>query len=74
MRRPGEIHGASCRANAILLLDDGWSCARVAAAAAPRRRHDTDMVQALPDQAIGAGGLDEMMLFDGQGRRGHLGR
>ena len=32
------------------------------------------MVQALPDQAIGAGGLDEMTLFDGQGRRGHLSR
>ena len=32
------------------------------------------MVQALPDQAIGAGGLDEMTLFDGQGRCGYLSR
>ena len=36
MRRPSESHGVACRANAILLLDDGWSCARVAAALSTR--------------------------------------
>ena len=32
MRRQSESHGVARRENAILLLDDGWSCARVAAA------------------------------------------
>ena len=32
MRRPSESHGVARRANAILLLDNGWSCAKVAAA------------------------------------------
>ena len=26
MRHPSEIHGVARRANAILLLDDGWNC------------------------------------------------
>ncbi len=30
MRHPSEIHGVARRANAILLLDDGLSCADVA--------------------------------------------
>ncbi len=30
MRHPSEIRGVACRANAILLLDDGLSCADVA--------------------------------------------
>ena len=32
MRHPSEIHGVARRANAILLLDDGWNCAKVAEA------------------------------------------
>ncbi len=31
MRRQSESHGVARRENAILLLDEGWSCARVAA-------------------------------------------
>ena len=30
VHRPSEAHGVARRANAILLLDDGMSCARVA--------------------------------------------
>ena len=47
MRHPSEIHGVARRANAILLLDDGWNCAKVAEAFYTRRRHGTDVVQAL---------------------------
>jgi transposase len=32
VRRPGERHGVARRANAVLLLDDGWSCEAVARA------------------------------------------
>ena len=32
MRRPTEKHGVARRANAILLLDDGWNCEDVARA------------------------------------------
>lgn len=32
VRRPSEKHGVARRANAILLLDDGWSCEKVAGA------------------------------------------
>jgi transposase len=32
VRRPGERHGVARRANAMLLLDDGWSCEEVARA------------------------------------------
>ena len=32
MWHPSEIHGVARRANAILLLDDGWNCAKVAEA------------------------------------------
>ena len=32
MRHPSEIHGVARRVNAILLLDDGWNCAKVAEA------------------------------------------
>ncbi len=32
MRHPSEIHGVARRANAILLLDDGWNCAKAAEA------------------------------------------
>ena len=32
MRHPSETHGVARRANAILLLDDGWNCAKVAEA------------------------------------------
>ncbi len=30
IRHPSEIHGVARRANAILLLDNGWNCAKVA--------------------------------------------
>ncbi len=32
VRRPSERHGVGRRANAILLLDDGWTCEEVARA------------------------------------------
>lgn len=32
VRRPGERHGTARRANAMLLLDDGWNCEAVARA------------------------------------------
>ena len=35
MRCPSESHGVARRENAILLLDDDWSCAKVAAALYP---------------------------------------
>ena len=32
IRHPSEVHGVARRANAILLLDKGWNCVRVAEA------------------------------------------
>ena len=69
MRRPSEIHGVARRANAILLLDDGWNCAKVAEAF----YLDDDTVWTW-FKRYQAGGLDEMTVFDWEGRSGYLSR
>ena len=67
IRHPSETHGVARRANSILLLDDGLSCAEVA------------KVLYLDDDTVRnwckhyrSGGLDELILFDWHGRPGHL--
>lgn len=67
IRHPGEIHGVARRANAILLLDKGWSCAEIAEALFL----DDDTVRTW-HKHWRAGGLDELTLFDWHGRAGHL--
>ncbi len=69
MRHPSEIHGVARRANAILLLDDGWNCAKVAKAF----YLDDDTVRTW-FKRYQAGGLDEMKVFDWKGRSGDLSR
>ena len=69
MRHPSEIHGVARRANAILLLDDGWNCAKVAEAL----YLDDDTVRTW-FKRYQAGGLDEMKVFDWKGRSGDLSR
>ena len=68
MRHPSEIHGVARRANAILLLDDGWNCAKVAEAL-----YLDDTVRTW-FKRYQAGGLDEMTVFDWKGRSGDLSR
>ncbi len=53
--------------NAVLLLDEGWSCAQVSAAL----YLDDDTVRTWLKR-YRAGGLDELTLFDWHGRPGHL--
>ena len=69
IRHPSEIHGLARRANAILLLDDGWNCAKVAEAL----YLDDDTVRTW-FKRYQAGGLDEMKVFDWKGRSGDLSR
>ena len=69
MRHPSETHGVARRANAILLLDDGWNCAKVAEAL----YLDNDTVRTW-FKRYQAGGLEEMKVFDWQGRSGDLSR
>ena len=69
MRHPSEIHGVARRANAILLLDDGWNCAKVAEAL----YLDDDTVRTW-FKRYQAGGLDEMTMFDWKERSGYLSR
>ena len=69
MRHPSEIHGVARRANAILLLDDGWNCTKVAEAL----YLDDDTVRTW-FKRYQAGGLDEMTVFDWKGRSGDLSR
>ena len=64
---PRESHGVARRANAILLLDKGWSCADVSEAL----YLDDDTVRSWLKR-YRSGGLDEMTLFDWHGRPGHL--
>ena len=63
MRHPSETHGVARRANAILLLDDGWNCAKVAEAI----YLDDDTVWTW-FKRYQAGGLDEIEGFDWKGR------
>ena len=69
MRHPSETHGVARRANAILLLDDGLSCADVAKVL----YLDDDTVRTW-FKRYQAGGLDEMKVFDWKGRSGDLSR
>jgi transposase len=69
IRHPSEIHGVARRANGILLLDKGWSCAEIAEAF----YLDDDTVRSW-HKHYRAGGLDELRLFDWHGRQGHLSR
>ena len=69
MRHPSETHGVVRRANATLLLDDGWNCAKVAEAF----YLDDDTVRTW-FKRYQAGGLDEMTVFDWKGRSGYLSR
>ena len=69
MRHPSETHGVARRANAILLLDDGLSCADVAKVL----YLDDDTVRTW-FKRYQAGGLDEMKVFDWKGRSGYLSR
>ena len=67
IRHPSEVHGVARRANAILLLDKGWSCVRVAEAFFL----DDDTIRNWY-RDYRSGGLDELTLFDWHGRQGHL--
>ena len=69
IRHPSETHGVARRANAILLLDKGWSYAEVSEAF----YLDDDTVRTWLKR-YRAGGLDELTLFDWHGRPGHLSR
>ncbi len=69
MRHPSEMHGVARRANAILLLDDGLSCADVAEVL----YLDDDRVRTW-FKRYQAGSLDEMTVFDWKGRSCDLSR
>ena len=69
MGHPSESHGVARRANAILLLDDGLSCAEVAKVL----YLDDDTIR-IWHKHYSLGGLDELTLFDWHGRPGHLSR
>ncbi len=69
MGHPSESHGVARRANAVLLLDDGLSCAEVARVL----YLDDDTVRTW-FKRYRAGGLDELTLFDWPGGPGHLSR
>jgi len=61
-RRPNEDHGVARRANAILLLDDGKSCAMIA----EFLYLDDDTVRNWHKHYL-SGGLDRLTTFDWQG-------
>ena len=67
IRHPSEIHGVARRATAILLLDDGLSCAEVARVL----YLDDDTVRTW-HKHYRSGGLDELTRFDWHGRQGYL--
>ena len=62
VRRPSEDHGVARRANAILLLDDGWSCVQVGKAL----YLDDDTARNW-HKHFQSGGLDELTIFDWKG-------
>lgn len=62
VRRPSEDHGVARRANAILLLDDGWSCVQVGKAL----YLDDDTVRNWHKHYL-SGGLDRLTTFDWKG-------
>ncbi len=65
--RPSEVHGVARRANAILLLDDGWSCEQVGKAL----YLDDDTIRNWYKHYM-SGGWDELELFDWKGGKPHL--
>jgi len=67
VRRPSEDHGVARRANAILLLDDGKSCARIA----EFLYLDDDTIRTWYKH-YQAGGWDELEMFDWKGGKPHL--
>jgi transposase len=66
-RRPSEDHGVARRANAILLLDDGFSCAQIAKVL----YIDDDTVRTWHKHYM-SGGFDELETFDWQGGKPYL--
>ncbi len=67
MRRQSETHGVARRANAVLLLDDGWNFEQVAAALYLNK----DTVRERCKRYV-EGGLDELTTFDWQGGQSWL--
>ena len=67
VRRPSEDHGVARRANAVLLLDDGKSCARIA----EFLYLDDDTIRTWYKH-YQSGGWDELEMFDWKGGRPHL--
>jgi len=67
VRRPSEDHGVARRANAILLLDDGKSCAVIA----EFLYLDDDTVRNWHKHYV-SGGLDQLTTFDWKGRLSFL--
>ena len=69
VRRPSEKHGVARRANAILLLDDGWSCEDVARAL----YLDDDTVRGW-HKAFTTDGVAALRAFGWKGSAGKLSR
>ena len=69
VRSPSVDHGIARRANAILLLDDGESCARIAKCL----YLDDDTVRQWYKR-FESGGFDELATFGRKGSTGHLSR
>ncbi len=67
VRRPSEDHGVARRANAILLLDDGKSCAQIA----EFLYLDDDTIRTWHKHYM-SGGWDELEMFDWKGGMPHL--
>jgi transposase len=67
VRRPSEDHGVARRANAILLLDDGWSCVEAGKAL----YLDDDTIRNWHKHYM-SGGWDELEMFDWKGGMPHL--
>ena len=66
-RRPSESHGVARRANAILLLDDDWSCEQIAKVL----YIDDDTVRTWYKHYM-SGGFDELETFDWKGGTSYL--
>jgi transposase len=69
VRRPREKHGIARRANAILLLDDGWNCEAVARAL----YLDDDTVRGW-HESFRAGGVEALRAFGWKGSQSRLSR
>lgn len=67
VRRALEMHGVARRANAILLLDDGWNCQQVAEAF----YLDDDTIREWHKRFM-SGGFDELETFDWKGGQPYL--